>query len=80
MQLTKTGELPPLPQKYRNGAQICDPKRPTTLAMAGPGRKRMEFMRLPTETTEEIYNKETAWRLIKSWGYTEVRACGLSAS
>ena len=48
--------------------QLCDPARPTTLVPGGPGRRRFEFMRLPTETVEELNGEETAWRLLKPWG------------
>jgi 2-polyprenyl-6-methoxyphenol hydroxylase-like FAD-dependent oxidoreductase len=48
--------------------QLCDPARPTTLVPGGPGRRRFEFMRLPSETVEELNAEETAWRLLKSWG------------
>ena len=32
--------------------QICDPARPTTCVLSGPGRHRWEFMLLPGETPE----------------------------
>jgi 2-polyprenyl-6-methoxyphenol hydroxylase-like FAD-dependent oxidoreductase len=48
--------------------QLCDPARPTTLVPGGPGRRRFEFMRLPTETAGELNAEETAWRLLKPWG------------
>lgn len=47
--------------------QICDPARPTTVVSGGPGRRRWEFMRLPTETIEELNTEETAWRLLARW-------------
>lgn len=50
--------------------QICDPVRPTTVVSGGPGRRRWEFMRLPTETIEELNTPETAWRLLEPFGYT----------
>jgi len=48
--------------------QLCDPARPTTLVPGGPGRRRFEFMRLPTETVEELNAEQTAWRLLEPWG------------
>ena len=54
--------------------QLCDPARPTTLVPGGPGRRRFEFMRLPTETVEELNEEETAWRLLEPWGITPATA------
>ena len=54
--------------------QLCDPARPTTLVPGGPGRRRFEFMRLPTETVEELNDEETAWRLLEPWGITPATA------
>ncbi|CAB4923528.1 MAG: bifunctional 3-(3-hydroxy-phenyl)propionate/3-hydroxycinnamic acid hydroxylase [Actinobacteria bacterium] len=50
--------------------QLCDPARPTTLVPGGPGRRRFEFMRLPSETVEELDAEATAWRLLEPWGVT----------
>ncbi|MFJ3802502.1 bifunctional 3-(3-hydroxy-phenyl)propionate/3-hydroxycinnamic acid hydroxylase [Streptomyces sp. NPDC090088] len=50
--------------------QLCDPQRPTTLVPGGPGRRRFEFMRLPSETADELNDEETTWRLLKPWGIT----------
>ena len=54
--------------------QLCDPARPTTLVPGGPGRRRFEFMRLPSETVEELDAEETAWRLLEPWGITPEKA------
>jgi flavoprotein hydroxylase len=54
--------------------QICDPARPTTLVSGGRGRRRWEFMRLPGESTEELDNEATAWRLLQPWGVTPANA------
>ncbi len=54
--------------------QICDPARPTTVVSGGPGRRRWEFMRLPTETIEELNTEETAWRLLQPWHLTPANA------
>ncbi len=48
--------------------QLCDPARPTTLVSGGPGRRRVEFMRLPHESPEELLGEATAWRLLEPWG------------
>lgn len=50
--------------------QLCDPKRPTTIVPGGPGRRRWEFMVLPTEDKDEIAKEESAWRLLEPWGLT----------
>ncbi|MFB7718911.1 bifunctional 3-(3-hydroxy-phenyl)propionate/3-hydroxycinnamic acid hydroxylase [Nocardia sp. NPDC056100] len=50
--------------------QLCDPARPTTIVSGGPGRRRWEFMRLPTETVADLNTTETAWRLLEPWGRT----------
>ena len=54
--------------------QLCDPARPTTLVSGGPGRRRLEFMRLPHETIEELDSPKTAWRLLEAWGFTPANA------
>ncbi|MDA8586323.1 bifunctional 3-(3-hydroxy-phenyl)propionate/3-hydroxycinnamic acid hydroxylase [Rhodobacteraceae bacterium] len=50
--------------------QLCDPKRPTTIVPGGPGRRRWEFMVLPSEDIDEMAKPETAWRLLEPWGLT----------
>ena len=54
--------------------QLCDPARPTTLVPGGPGHRRFEFMRLPTETADELKTEAVAWQLIKPWGVTPAEA------
>ncbi len=54
--------------------QLCDPKRPTTIVPGGPGRRRWEFMVLPSEDKEEIAEPESAWRLLEPWGLTPQNA------
>lgn len=54
--------------------QICDPKRPTTLAMAGPGRRRWEFMLVPGESKEEFRDVQVAWNFLKPWNITPENA------
>jgi hypothetical protein len=45
--------------------QICDPVRPTTVVSGGPGRRRWEFMAMPGESTEDLNEEATAWRLLE---------------
>lgn len=47
--------------------QVCDPARPTTVVSGGPGRRRWEFMRLPTETLNELDIEQRAWELLAAW-------------
>ncbi|MFF4214395.1 bifunctional 3-(3-hydroxy-phenyl)propionate/3-hydroxycinnamic acid hydroxylase [Streptomyces sp. NPDC001796] len=47
--------------------QLCDPARPTTAVVGGPGRRRWEFMRLPGESIAELSKAETAWKLLEPW-------------
>lgn len=47
--------------------QICDPARPTTCVIGGPGRHRWEFMLLPGETPEAMLADETIQALIAPW-------------
>ncbi|KAK4047063.1 hypothetical protein OIV83_005626 [Microbotryomycetes sp. JL201] len=55
-------------------SQICDPTRPTTVALSGFGRKRLEFMRMADETRAELLDK--TWNLLERWGYHEAGAGG----
>ena len=50
--------------------QICDPARPTTVVSGGLGRRRWEFMRMPTETAEDLNTEEAAWRFLQPWDMT----------
>jgi 3-(3-hydroxy-phenyl)propionate hydroxylase len=47
--------------------QICDPARPTTCVLGGPGRHRWEFMLLPGEAPESMLKSETIEGLLASW-------------
>lgn len=50
--------------------QVCDPARPTTVVSGGPGRRRWEFMRLPSESIEDFSDAAAAWRLLEPWDVT----------
>lgn len=47
--------------------QVCDPARPTTCVLMGPGRHRWEFMLLPGETAAEVLNDSFVLPLIEAW-------------
>jgi len=47
--------------------QVCDPKRPTTCVLGGPGRHRWEFMLLPGETPEAMLRDGVVEALIAPW-------------
>lgn len=47
--------------------QICDPKRPTTCVLMGPGRHRWEFMLKPDETSEQVLDEAFIHELLEPW-------------
>lgn len=47
--------------------QLCDPARPTTCVLSGPGRHRWEFMLLPGETPEAMMDAAVVLGLIRPW-------------
>lgn len=47
--------------------QVCDPARPTTCVLMGPGRHRWEFMLLPGETAEQVLDDAFIQSLIETW-------------
>jgi 3-(3-hydroxy-phenyl)propionate hydroxylase len=47
--------------------QICDPARPTTCVLMGPGRHRWEFMLMPGETPEQVLDEGFIASLLESW-------------
>ena len=54
--------------------QVCDPARPTTAVSGGPGRRRWEFMRLPTESLDDLNDADAAWELLAAWDVTPQNA------
>ncbi|WP_439814746.1 bifunctional 3-(3-hydroxy-phenyl)propionate/3-hydroxycinnamic acid hydroxylase MhpA [Zavarzinia sp. CC-PAN008] len=54
----------PMPQV---NLQVCDPARPTTCVLSGPGRHRWEFMLLPGEEPEAMAREEMIRALIAPW-------------
>lgn len=53
--------------------QLCDPERPTTCVLSGPGRHRWEFMLLPGETSEAMLADGRVEALIAPWDCGPVR-------
>ncbi len=47
--------------------QICDPKRPTTCVLMGPGRHRWEFMIRPGEDPQHFLEDRTIAELLTPW-------------
>lgn len=47
--------------------QICDPARPTTVVLMGPGRHRWEFMIKPGEDPDEVASDASIARLLTPW-------------
>jgi len=47
--------------------QLCDPARPTTCVLSGPGRHRWEFMLLPGESAEAMLDDAVVRGLIGPW-------------
>ncbi len=48
--------------------QICDPARPTTCVLMGPGRHRWEFMLKPDERPEDVMDDALIGRWLTPWG------------
>lgn len=47
--------------------QICDPERPTTCVLMGPGRHRWEFMIRPGENPQDFLDDNRIAALLASW-------------
>jgi flavoprotein hydroxylase len=47
--------------------QHLDPARSTTMVPSGPGRRRWEFMIMPSDDQATVDTDENAWRLLKPW-------------
>jgi len=47
--------------------QICDPARPTTCVLMGPGRHRWEFMLLPGEDADTVMQPGFVEDLLRQW-------------
>lgn len=47
--------------------QVCDPARPTTSVLMGPGRHRWEFMLRPGETAEQVLDDDFILELLEPW-------------
>jgi 2-polyprenyl-6-methoxyphenol hydroxylase-like FAD-dependent oxidoreductase len=64
--------IPAVPQVEWKGKalQLCDPARPTTIAPAGPGKRRWEFMLLPGEQASDMNHADVAWKLLAPWHMT----------
>ena len=52
--------------------QICDPARPTTCVLMGPGRHRWEFMLLPGETAEQVLDDGFIAPLLEPWNCGDI--------
>jgi 3-(3-hydroxy-phenyl)propionate hydroxylase len=50
-----------------NNLQICDPERPTTVVLMGPGRRRWEFMIKPGEDPAAIASDASIAKLLEPW-------------
>jgi len=61
VKVTPDGRLPDV------NIQVCDPARPTTCVLSGPGRHRWEFMLLPGESPEAMLNEAVVEELIRPW-------------
>src|SRR5882757_2965368 len=48
-------------------SQHLDPARPTTLVPAGPGRRRWEFMVMPSDSETVLDTDQGAWQLLAPW-------------
>ncbi|MBL9095606.1 MAG: bifunctional 3-(3-hydroxy-phenyl)propionate/3-hydroxycinnamic acid hydroxylase, partial [Alphaproteobacteria bacterium] len=56
------------PERMPNlNLQICDPVRPTTCVLMGPGRHRWEFMIRPGEDAQSFLDERRIAELLKPW-------------
>ena len=51
--------------------QLCDPARPTTCVLMGPGRHRWEFMLRPGEAPSAMLADDVIEELLEPWGVSE---------
>ena len=54
--------------------QLCDPNRPITIVPGGPGRRRWECMLLPGESSQELMDPESAWKILERFGLNSKNA------
>ena len=59
--------VPPGARTPHVNLQVCDPERPTTCVLSGPGRHRWEFMLLPGEAPEDVLRDEFIESLLAPW-------------
>jgi len=52
--------------------QICDPRRPVTCVLMGPGRHRWEIMMLPGETPDEVLEEGFIRDILSAWDCGEI--------
>jgi 3-(3-hydroxy-phenyl)propionate hydroxylase len=52
--------------------QICDPARPTTCVLMGPGRHRWEFMLKPDESAEHVLEEPFIRDLLAPWDCSHI--------
>ena len=60
-QVRRPGKMPSL------NLQICDPERPTTCVLMGPGRHRWEFMIRPGEDPQSFLDDRRISSLLSAW-------------
>jgi 3-(3-hydroxy-phenyl)propionate hydroxylase len=56
----------------RVNLQICDPERPTTCVLMGPGRHRWEFMLRPGERTEDVLKDDFIRARLAPWDCADI--------
>lgn len=66
----KVGEDARLPDV---NLQLCDPARPTTCVLMGPGRHRWEFMLKPGETAEMVLGDAFLLPLLAEWDCGDIQ-------
>jgi 3-(3-hydroxy-phenyl)propionate hydroxylase len=51
--------------------QLCDPARPTTCVLMGPGRHRWEFMLKPGEVPSAMLADDVIEKMLEPWGVSD---------